>query len=124
MLLETLPAALAHAAGLLVPALLLGVALGAGLAELTAPRPDPALAEAIGTLPLSRRQRLWHVRLPAALPRVFTGVRFGAVAALLVVLAVEAVQNRDVVSLTVLVLLGVATVAVVRRMEQRVLAWR
>lgn len=83
MLLETLPAALAHAAGLLVPAL-----------------------------------------LPAALPRVFTGVRFGAVAALLVVLAVEAVQNRDVVSLTVLVLLGVATVAVVRRMEQRVLAWR
>ena len=55
---------------------------------------------------------------------ILSGVRFGAVAALLVVLAVEAVQNRDVVSLTVLVLLGVATVAVVRRMEQRVLAWR
>jgi ABC-type nitrate/sulfonate/bicarbonate transport system permease component len=123
MLLDALPA-LAHAAGLLLPALLLGVAVGAGLAALTAPRPDPALAEAIGTLPLSRRQRLRHVRLPAALPRMFTGARLGAVAALLVVLAVEAARSGDAASLAVLLLLGSATVLVVRRMERRVLAWR
>jgi sulfonate transport system permease protein len=124
MLLDALPAALAHAAGLLVPALVLGVVVGAGLAALTAPRPDPALAEAIGMLPLSRRQRLRHVRLPAALPRIFVGARFGAVAALLVVLAVEAVLSGDAVSLVVLVLLGTASETLVRRMERRVLAWR
>lgn len=124
MLLDALPAALAHAAGLLVPALLLGVAIGAGLAALTAPRPDPALAEAIGTLPLSRRQRLRHVRLPAALPRMFAGARLGVVAALVVALVAEAVRSGDAVSLAVVVLLGVASVLVVRRMERRALSWR
>ncbi|WP_165372526.1 ABC transporter permease subunit [Nocardioides iriomotensis] len=86
--------------------------------------PDVALAEAMGTLPLSRRQVLRHVVLPAALPRLFLGVRIGAAAAVLGLLAVETFGAADALVLATVALLGALTLVLVRGLEKRVLAWR
>ncbi len=38
---------------------------------------DHRLVELAASLELSRRERLWHIHLPAALPSIFTGLRLG-----------------------------------------------
>jgi ABC-type nitrate/sulfonate/bicarbonate transport system permease component len=64
------------------------------------------------------------VVLPAALPRLFLGVRIGAAAAALGLLAVETFGAADVLVLATVALLGVLTLGLVRGLERRVLAWR
>ncbi|MEF9944055.1 MAG: ABC transporter permease [Burkholderiaceae bacterium] len=38
---------------------------------------DQKLVELAASLDLNRRERLWHIHLPAALPSIFTGLRLG-----------------------------------------------
>ncbi|MEG2155305.1 MAG: ABC transporter permease [Burkholderiaceae bacterium] len=38
---------------------------------------DQKLVELAASLELNRRERLWHIHLPAALPSIFTGLRLG-----------------------------------------------
>ncbi|WP_126974762.1 ABC transporter permease [Frigidibacter oleivorans] len=44
---------------------------------------------------LSRSQILWQVRLPAALPEIFTGIRYAATISLIAVIVSEMLAGRD-----------------------------
>lgn len=44
---------------------------------------------------LTRSQLLWQVRLPAALPEIFTGIRYAATIALIAVIVSEMLAGRD-----------------------------
>lgn len=87
-------------------------------------RQDTALAEAMRTLPLTPHQTFRHVVLPGALPRVFLGVRVGAVTAVLGLLAVETLGAADALVPVTVLAVGVVALLAVRRVERRVLAWR
>lgn len=86
--------------------------------------PDAALAEAIGTLPLTRHQMFRHVVLPAAMPRLFLGLRIGAVTAVAGLLVVETLGTADALVLAAVVVLGGLTLLAVHRVERRLVVWR
>lgn len=44
---------------------------------------------------LTRRQLLWQIRLPAALPEIFTGIRYAATISLVAVIVSEMLAGRD-----------------------------
>jgi sulfonate transport system permease protein len=103
---------------------------------------DGKLVEAASTLGLTRRQRIRHVVLPAALPQTLVGLRYALTVAWLSLIVAEQV-NADagigylinnareflqtdviVVGLIVYALLGLLTDFLIRLAERRVLAWR
>jgi sulfonate transport system permease protein len=103
---------------------------------------DPKLLEAARVLGFTRRQRIWHVSLPAALPQGLVGLRQGLGMAWLSLIVGEQVNAsaglgylinnaRDflqtdviVVGLVVYAVLGLLTDALVRAIERRALTWR
>ena len=85
---------------------------------------DAALTEAIGTLPLTRHQVFRHVVLPSALPRLFLGLRIGAVTAVLGLLVVETLGTADALVVAAVVVLGAVTLLAVRQVERRLVVWR
>ncbi|GGM47143.1 ABC transporter permease [Longimycelium tulufanense] len=103
---------------------------------------DPRLLDAAKVLGFTRWERLRHVVLPSAAPQALIGLRQGLAAAWLSLIIGEQVNAdsglgflinnaRDflrtdviVVGLLVYALLGLATDALVRLLERRVLRWR
>lgn len=103
---------------------------------------DLKYLELAETLGLSRWRFIRQVVLPGALPGLMTGLRFGVMAAWLALVVVEQLNATSgigyminlartyaqsdviVVGLVVYALLGLASDAVVRLVEARVLAWR
>jgi sulfonate transport system permease protein len=103
---------------------------------------DGRLLELAASLRLSRRDRVWHVILPEALPPLLVGLRQSLGVAWLALIVAEQI-NADkglgylinnareflrtdviVVGLTVYALLGLVTDAIVRFVERHALAWR
>lgn len=103
---------------------------------------DPKLLEAARVLGFTRAQRVWHVSLPSALPHALVGLRQGLGIAWLSLIVGEQVNSHSgigfminnareflqtdvvVVGLVVYAALGLATDALVRGLEHRVLSWR
>ncbi|MFT4268425.1 MAG: ABC transporter permease [Xenophilus sp.] len=103
---------------------------------------DARVLEAVGTLGLSRAERIWHVVLPGALPSFLVGLRYALSVAWLSLVVGEqinassgigylAMTARDylrtdiiLACLLVYALLGLATDQLVRALERRLLAWR
>lgn len=103
---------------------------------------DSKLVEAAATISLSRVGLIWHVILPGALPAALVGLRYSLGVAWLVLVISEQINATAgigylmtnareflrtdviVVGLVVYGLLGLATDALVRALERRVLAWR
>jgi sulfonate transport system permease protein len=103
---------------------------------------DNKLVEAASTLELQRRGLIWHVILPGALPGALVGLRYSMGIAWLILVISEQINATAgigylmtnareflrtdiiVVGLAVYSLLGLLTDALVRGLEQRVLAWR
>jgi sulfonate transport system permease protein len=103
---------------------------------------DPKLLEAARVLGFTRTQRVWHVSLPSALPHALVGLRQGLGIAWLSLIVGEQINSHSgigfminnareflqtdvvVVGLVVYAALGLATDALVRALEHRVLSWR
>ena len=103
---------------------------------------DPKLGELGQVLGLSRRELVWHVILPGALPQALTGLRLSVIASLLALVVGEQINanaglgfmmnqaetflanNVIVVALIVYALLGVIADSIVRFIERKALAWR
>lgn len=103
---------------------------------------DPDLYELSDALGLSRRQRLWHVIAPGALPGALVGLRQALAFAWLALIVAEQMaassglgfminNARDflqtdtiVVGLLTYAVLGLLTDAAVRLLERRALRWR
>jgi sulfonate transport system permease protein len=103
---------------------------------------DPKLLEAAQVLGFTRAQRVWHVSLPSALPHALVGLRQGLGIAWLSLIVGEQINSQSgighminnareflqtdvvVVGLVVYAALGLATDALVRALERRVLSWR
>jgi sulfonate transport system permease protein len=103
---------------------------------------DPELYDVADTLRLTRRERLRHVLLPAALPGTLIGLRQSLGFAWLALIVAEQINAssglgyminnaRDfletdtiVVGLLAYAVLGLLTDALVRRLERRALRWR
>jgi len=103
---------------------------------------DNKLFEAASVLDLNRAQLVWHVILPGALPGALVGLRYSMGVAWLILVISEQINATAgigylmtnareflrtdiiVVGLVVYSLLGLATDALVRLLERRVLVWR
>ena len=85
---------------------------------------DAALTEAVGTLPLTRRQVYRHVVLPSAVPRLFLGLRVGTLTAVAGLLVVEVLGTADTLVLAAVVVLGGVLLLAVHRVERRLVVWR
>lgn len=103
---------------------------------------DPRLVEAAGTLGLSRATMVGRVILPGALPQALVGLRYGVGVAWLSLVVGEQINaesgighlmmdardfnltNIIMVGLLVYALLGLGSDALVRWLEQALLAWR
>jgi sulfonate transport system permease protein len=103
---------------------------------------DPKLGELGHVLGLNRRELIWHIVLPGALPQMLTGLRLSVVASLLALvvgeqinaneglgfLITQAQQFSDIavimVGLIVYAILGLLADWGVRVLERRALAWR
>jgi sulfonate transport system permease protein len=103
---------------------------------------DPKLLEAARVLGFTRRQRIWHVSLPSALPHALVGLRQGLGIAWLSLIVGEQINSNSgighmindareflqtdivVVGLVVYATLGLLTDALVRALERRALSWR
>jgi sulfonate transport system permease protein len=103
---------------------------------------DGRLAEVGQVLGLRRREMIWHIVLPGALPQVLVGVRQSLGVAWLALVVAEQVNanaglgfiisqatqflRNDMIFVALLVycLLGLLTDAIVRLLERRALTWR
>jgi sulfonate transport system permease protein len=103
---------------------------------------DGRLAEVGQVLGLRRRELIWHIVLPGALPQVLVGVRQSLGVAWLALVVAEQVNanaglgfiisqatqflRNDMIFVALLVycLLGLLTDAIVRLLERRALTWR
>jgi sulfonate transport system permease protein len=103
---------------------------------------DPKLVEAANTLGLNRRELIWHVILPGALPSFFVGLRYSLGISWLMLVFVEQINTtagigylasdaRDfmrtdviVICLLIYSVLGLLIDALVRTLERFALAWR
>jgi len=103
---------------------------------------DPKLLEAGKVLGLDRRQQIWHVVIPGALPSALVGLRYAiGIAWLLLVISEQINANSgigylmntareylrtDIImdGLIVYAALGLFSDFLVRRLERRLLAWR
>ncbi|NWB27072.1 ABC transporter permease [Pseudomonas gingeri] len=103
---------------------------------------DPKLLEAATLLGLSRRERIWHVILPGALPAFFVGLRYAFGLSWLGLVVVEQINasagigylvndardfmRTDVIVICLLIysVLGLGIDSLVRLLERFALAWR
>ncbi|UCJ15293.1 ABC transporter permease [Pseudomonas sp. MM211] len=103
---------------------------------------DPKLIEAANTLGLNRRELIWHVILPGALPSFFVGLRYSLGISWLALVFVEQINTtagigflasdaRDfmrtdviVICLLIYSLLGLLIDGLIRTLERLALAWR
>ncbi|MCO8164405.1 ABC transporter permease [Pseudomonas sp. 21LCFQ010] len=103
---------------------------------------DPKLIEAANTLGLSRRELIWHVILPGALPSFFVGLRYSLGISWLALVFVEQINTtagigylasdaRDfmrtdviVICLLIYSVLGLLIDGIIRTLERYALAWR
>ncbi|TWH75929.1 sulfonate transport system permease protein [Azomonas agilis] len=103
---------------------------------------DPKLIEAAQTLGLTRRELIWHVILPGALPSFFVGLRYSLGISWLALVFVEQINTsaglgylasdaRDfmrtdviVICLLIYSLLGLLIDGIIRVLERFALAWR
>jgi sulfonate transport system permease protein len=103
---------------------------------------DPKLIEAATLFGLNRRERVWHVILPGALPSFFVGLRYAFGISWLGLVVVEQINatagigylvndardfmRTDVIVICLLVysVLGLGIDALVRGLERFTLAWR
>ncbi|GAB7532894.1 ABC transporter permease [Pseudomonas sp. 3A(2025)] len=103
---------------------------------------DPKLIEAANTLGLSRRELIWHVILPGALPSFFVGLRYALGISWLALVFVEQINTtagigylasdaRDfmrtdviVICLLIYSVLGLLIDGIIRTLERHALAWR
>lgn len=103
---------------------------------------DPKLVEAANTLGLNRRELIWHVILPGALPSFFVGLRYSLGISWLALVFVEQINTtagigflasdaRDfmrtdviVICLLIYSLLGLLIGGLIRTLERLALAWR
>ena len=103
---------------------------------------DPKLVEAANTLGLNRRELIWHVILPGALPSFFVGLRYSLGISWLALVFVEQINStagigflasdaRDfmrtdiiVICLLIYSLLGLLIDGLIRTLERFALAWR
>ncbi|AJO79182.1 ABC transporter permease [Pseudomonas sp. MRSN 12121] len=103
---------------------------------------DPKLIEAANTLGLNRRELIWHVILPGALPSFFVGLRYSLGISWLALVFVEQINTtagigylasdaRDfmrtdviVICLLIYSVLGLLIDGVIRTLERFALAWR
>ncbi len=103
---------------------------------------DPKLIEAANTLGLSRRELIWHVILPGALPSFFVGLRYALGISWLALVFVEQINTtagigflasdaRDfmrtdviVICLLIYSVLGLLIDGLIRTLERHALAWR
>ncbi|KAA5843719.1 ABC transporter permease [Pseudomonas chlororaphis] len=103
---------------------------------------DPKLIEAANTLGLSRRELIWHVILPGALPSFFVGLRYSLGISWLALVFVEQINTtagigylasdaRDfmrtdviVICLLIYSVLGLLIDGLIRTLERFALAWR
>jgi sulfonate transport system permease protein len=103
---------------------------------------DGKLAEVGRVLGLRRRQMIWHIVIPGALPQLLVGLRLSLGAAWLALVVAEQInakgglgyiinqgesflqQNVIFVALFVYLVLGLITDWIVRLIERRALAWR
>ena len=103
---------------------------------------DYKLIEAAKTLELNRRETIWHVILPGALPSFFVGLRYSFSISWLGLVVVEQINatsgigylvndardfmRTDVIVICLLVysVLGLSIDALVRWLERRALVWR
>ena len=103
---------------------------------------DIKLIEAAKTLGLSRREQIWHVVLPAALPSFFVGLRYSFGISWLGLVVVEQINatagigylvndardfmRTDVIVICLLIysILGLLIDGIVRTLERSALSWR
>lgn len=103
---------------------------------------DPKLIEAGNTLGLNRRELIWHVILPGALPSFFVGLRYSLGISWLALVFVEQINTtagigflasdaRDfmrtdviVICLLIYSLLGLVIDGLIRALERYALVWR
>ncbi|TBU84776.1 ABC transporter permease [Pseudomonas dryadis] len=103
---------------------------------------DPKLVEAANTLGLNRRELIWHVILPGALPSFFVGLRYSLGISWLALVFVEQINTtagigflasdaRDfmrtdviVICLLIYSVLGLLIDGLIRTLERFALAWR
>ncbi|WP_437880761.1 ABC transporter permease [Pseudomonas sp. LRF_L74] len=103
---------------------------------------DPKLVEAANTLGLNRRELIWHVILPGALPSFFVGLRYSLGISWLALVFVEQINTtagigylasdaRDfmrtdviVICLLIYSVLGLLIDGLIRALERFALAWR
>jgi len=103
---------------------------------------DPKLIEAANTLGLNRRELIWHVILPGALPSFFVGLRYSLGISWLALVFVEQINTtagigflasdaRDfmrtdviVICLLIYSVLGLLIDGLIRTLERFALAWR
>lgn len=103
---------------------------------------DPKLVEAANTLGLNRRELIWHVILPGALPSFFVGLRYSLGISWLALVFVEQINTtagigylasdaRDfmrtdviVICLLIYSVLGLLIDSLIRALERFALAWR
>jgi len=103
---------------------------------------DPKLIEAGNTLGLNRRELVWHVILPGALPSFFVGLRYSLAISWLALVFVEQINatsgigflasdardfmRTDIIVICLLVysLLGLVIDGIIRALEHYALAWR
>ncbi|MDV7211258.1 ABC transporter permease [Azotobacter beijerinckii] len=103
---------------------------------------DPKLVEAAHTLGLNRRELIWHVILPGALPSFFVGLRYSLGISWLALVFVEQINatagigylasdardfmRTDVIVICLLIysVLGLLIDGLIRTLERFALAWR
>ena len=103
---------------------------------------ESALIEAGQTLGLNRRQQIWHIILPGALPGLMTGLRYALTVSWLALVFGESINASNgigflmnqaqeffetdviIVCLLVYALLGLAADLIVRTLERMLLSWR
>ncbi|RRV10212.1 ABC transporter permease [Pseudomonas sp. v388] len=103
---------------------------------------DPKLIEAANTLGLNRRELIWHVILPGAMPSFFVGLRYSLGISWLALVFVEQINTtagigflasdaRDfmrtdviVICLLIYSVLGLLIDGLIRTLERFALAWR
>ncbi|MGV6476318.1 ABC transporter permease [Azotobacter vinelandii] len=103
---------------------------------------DPKLVEAANTLGLNRRELIWHVILPGALPSFFVGLRYSLGISWLALVFVEQINatagigflasdardfmRTDVIVICLLIysVLGLLIDGLIRTLERFALAWR